>query len=72
MFGIRLAQGKEINYDYERVDTQTFPGTTFWLPLPPAITNDDVAQLLEEYKYQPATYQIDYIIPEELVDEYFK
>ena len=74
MFAIRLAQGKQINEEYERVKAPgtMYPGWTFLLPLPPAITNEDVARLLEEYKYQAATYQIDYFLPEEEVDAYFK
>lgn len=74
MFAVRLAQGREINWDYELVKAPgtLYPGTTFLLPLPPAITNEDVARLVEEYKYQAATYQIDYILPEDVVDAYFK
>lgn len=74
MFAVRLAQGRQINWDYERVKKpgEMYPGTTFLLPLPPAITNEDVARLLEEYKYQTATYQIDYILSEEEVEVYFK
>lgn len=74
MFAIRLAQGRTINWDYERVKSPgtMYPGVTFLLPLPPAITNEDVPRLLEEHKYQAATYQVDYILPEEVVDAYFK
>ncbi|MEM3658232.1 MAG: substrate-binding domain-containing protein [Candidatus Hadarchaeum sp.] len=74
MFAVRLAQGKQINWDYERVKKpgEMYPGVTFLLPLPPAITNEDVPKLIEEYKYQTATYQIDYILSEEEVDAYFK
>jgi len=71
-FAIRLAQGWELNMDHPRVEKgKTYSGITVWLPLPPAITNDDVSRLLEEYKYMEDTYQIDYIVPDEVVDEYF-
>jgi ribose transport system substrate-binding protein len=74
MFAVRIAQGRQINWNYERVKRpgQMYPGVTFLLPLPPAITNEDVARLIEEYKYQSATYQIDYILTEEAVDAYFQ
>mgnify|MGYP001626234694 CR=1 FL=1 len=74
MFAIRLAQGKQINLEYERVKApgSMYPGWTFLLPLPPAIDNKDVARLIDEYKYQTATYQLDYILAEEEVDAYFK
>lgn len=72
MIGVRLAQEREINFDYELIDTETYPGITFRLSLPPTITNEDVDRMVEEYKYQSATYQVDYIISEEDADAYFK
>jgi len=71
-FAIRLAQGWQLNMNHPRVEKgKTYAGITIWLPLPPAITNENVTKLLEEYKYMEDTYQIDYILPDEVVDEYF-
>lgn len=71
-FAIRLAQGWELNMTHPRIEKgKTYAGVTVWLPLPPAITNEDVPRLLEEYKYMEDTYQIDYIVPDEIVDQYF-
>lgn len=69
--GVRLAQGRKLNMNYAMIDTKTYPGTTLWLPLPPAITNDDVAPYLKEYNYKPETYQVDYIITEDDAEKYF-
>jgi len=71
-FAIRLAQGWQLNMTHPRVEKgKTYSGITVWLPLPPAITNEDVPRLLEEYKYMEDTYQIDYTVPDEVVDQYF-
>lgn len=71
-FAVRLAWGWKLNMSNPRVEQgKTYAGITAWLPLPPAITNDDVNRLLEEYKYMEDTYQIDYILPDSVVDQYF-
>lgn len=71
-FAVRLAQGWQLDMNHPRIEKgKTYSGITVWLPLPPAITNDDVPKLLEEYKYMEDTYQIDYFVPDEVVDQYF-
>jgi ribose transport system substrate-binding protein len=70
-FAVRLAQGWQLNMSHPRIEKgKTYSGITVWLPLPPAITNDDVPKLLEEYKFMEDTYQIDYFVPDEVVDQY--
>jgi len=69
---IRLAQGWKLNLNHPRVEKgKTYSGITIWLPLPPAITNENVTKLLEEYKYMEDTYQIEYVYPSEVIDQYF-
>ena len=71
-FAIRLAQGWRLNMSNPRIEQgKTYAGITIWLPLPPAITNNDVPRLLDQYKFMEDTYQIDYVIPDEIVDQYF-
>ncbi|MCD6536164.1 MAG: substrate-binding domain-containing protein [Thaumarchaeota archaeon] len=69
---IRLLEGRELDYSNPKVDTKTHPGPTVWLPMPPAITNENLDDWINKYKDKPDDYQIDYWISDEEADSYFK
>ncbi len=70
--GLKLVKGEELDTDHTRVDTETYAGTTVWIPLGPAITNNNYQEFLNEYSDKPNTYRIDYEMPDDEVDEFFE
>jgi len=70
--GLRLAQGENLDTTHEDVDTNTYPANTVWLPLGPAITNQNVDNFIEEFEFKPDGYRIDTRMTDEEAEEYFE
>lgn len=70
--GLRLAQGENLDTSHPRVDTETYPGTTVWLELGPAITNNNVEEFIQNNIEKQNTYRIDSQMSDEEADEFFE